>query len=1054
MSLVLSALVLLGLEKTSLAQGSDEISRVTGPFKEVPELFFDARTSSFTRDGRQQIFEGDVISLGAGNIVSADKIAFDQSAGVIEAEGHIVVISSQQVFTGERLRFFVSTGDFRLDGAQMTANDPEQATSVSHAILGFSKAEIDYELARQQRLSAITAERAKLREASRLAAAAGEPLSNDLVDRYAILLEQEDLLRAQENPALARLGNDRRLMYQRRRIYWEKNREDLERRFSAVGSNAFFRIGGETIERKNGNDFQILDSVFTSCKCDPGEAPAWSVRAQKSEAQIGGYADFRNAVVEIKGVPVFYLPYMRLPIKDTRQSGFLLPIFSFDNISGSVFSQPVFFDLGRESDVTVATEVFEKRGTRLALEARHQTRKNAGWSLNIEGLRDQIWLRDVRRHQMLYGLYSTGLANARAASQNPIATKGMGDSEPVAAQGPITAELGKPDYWNSVNEDCLSGDPVREAACDADLRRQLSTPQNVWRGSMNWKGLSYLTPRTSIVTSGVLQTDHRYEYDLYLPDDFQSAVLRGRAYPAFNRAGIMAHHDGRDFYVGVGSRYADNIRSANRFDGEQLPLAFSAQSRLFDLLPPDVSPVPLYGNVRYRNLLIRDHGPADSFAETSQISLGDGHWQSLEARFVAPVSSRSAVKVDQFLDGETRLISAAAYGDKTSQESSWRLGLRFQLPIDGIMDASGFLRPDPASGLSDSRRIMQHLMNWSVTFATRPVVVRNGPYGVDSLQDTQVPTYFQSDRDQPRTDSTDMDLPEDEQLRPYQTVTLTTSHRWRLFTRGWRLIPADLLQDTPASGGAAPAGGRPVAELQEIARKELLFALDRPLKGYQDMFSKDGSRRFFNRYRNEDRDHSDLLSLSSGITYDFRKAGERRGEESLTRESRPWSEPYLDLSTQLGAWGVSSSTSYNIYDRVTTRNKVAIVPPGLFNTTASFGYSLDKEVDINPDGKSIYRLVTTRTLSVATTLIPTFNLFATLGRRSKDNAAVVEAYETRVGASFDSTSGCWGIRFLRTKEYDVPESSASYLLQLAVTFMGQTRSLPNMAAPVVSRLSH
>ncbi len=1060
-TLILLINFFLGVESYSFAQGANEVSRLTNPLTGLPELFFDARTSSFTRDGRQQIFEGDVIALGAGNIVSADKIAFDQGAGLIEAEGHIVIISNQQVFTGEKMRFFVSTGDFRLESAQMNANDPEQAQSVSRAILGFSKAEIDYESARQRRLASILTERAKLREASRLAAAAGESLSDELIDRYAILLEQEDLLRAQENPALARLGNERRLMYQRRRIYWEKNRNELERKFSSVTSPAFFRIAGDAIERKNGNDFLIQDSVFTSCKCDPGESPAWSVRSQESEAQIGGYADFKNAVIEIKGVPVFYLPYLRLPVKDTRQSGFLLPMFTFNNVSGTVFSQPVFFDLGRATDVTVATEVFEKRGTRLALEARHQTRKNSGWSLNVEGMRDQIWLREVRRHQMLYGMYAAGLANARSERQSSggLVTKALPGSEPVSSQPSIVAELSKASYWESVNADCLSGNPVREAACDADLRRQFATPQNVWRGSTNWKGLSFLTPRTSLVTSGILQTDHRYEFDLYLPDDFQSAVFRGRVYPAFNHAGVMAHYDGSEMYAGVGALYADNIRSANRFDGEQVPLAVSVQSRLVDILSADFSPVPVYGNLRYRDFTIADFGSADSFAETSQPSLGDGRWQSLEARFVAPVSSRSAVKVDQFLDAETRMVSSSVYGNRSSQQSSWRHGLRFQLPVDGLMDASRFLPPDPANvSLSTPRRFMQHMMNWSLTFATRPVVVRNGPYGVESLGDAanplNTPTYFQSDRDQPRTDSTDTDLPEDEQLRPYQTVSLATSHRWRLFTRGWRLIPADLLQDGEVKASMGQSASRPVAELQEIARKELLFALDRPLRGFDDMFSPDGKKQFFNRYAQEDRGHSDLLTLGSGITYDFRKSQERKEESVRSRGSRPWSEPYLDLSTQIGAWGLSTSTSYNIYDRVTTRNKISIIPPGFLNTTTSFGYSLDKEVDIDRDGVSIYRLVTTRTASVATSLIPSVSLFATVGRRSKDNAAVVEAYETRIGAAFESVSGCWGVRFLRTKEYDVSEASASYLLQLAVTFMGQTRALPNMSGPVVSRLSH
>lgn len=1039
----------------SAQSDSDSISRFTGPFDNVPELFFDARSSSFTRDGKQQIFEGDVIALGSGNVISADRIMFDQAAGTIEADGHIVIISNRQVFTGERLRFFVSTGDFKLDSAVMTVNDPDQASQISRSILGFSQAEIDFEMARQNRLRAIREARARLREASRVAAAAGEQLSDDLVDRYALLLEQEDLIRAQENPALARLGNDRRMVYQRRRLYWDKNREDLFRKFGGAGASAaYFRMGGQTIERKGGNDFALQDALFTSCRCDPGEDPAWAIRAQHSEAQVGGYADFKNAVIEISGIPVFYLPYFRVPVKDSRQSGFLLPVFSHDPVSGTVFSQPVYFDLGPSADMTVAAEFFEQRGSRLSLEARQQSRISEGWSLNIEGMRDQIWLRDIRRRQMLSGVFTRGLTAARRRADRTLLSKSSsGSAEPVADQNALVDRLSDPGYWDSVNEDCLAPDPARQAACDADLRRQLSAPANLWRGNANWRGLKFLTPRLSVMTSGSIQTDHRYDYDLYLPDDFQAAVLRGRAYPAFHHSGVMMHYDARDFYAGAGSLFADNIRSSGHFDGEQLPFSLSAQSRLFRLTPEDETRFPVYGNLRYRHLEIRDFGPADSFAESNIESLGDGRWQSLDLRLLAPISSRSAVKVDQFVDAETRLVSARAYDDRMSQESSWRLGVRFQLPLDGLADVTGVL-PVGESPLSDSRRFLQHLMNWSVTFATRPVVVRDGPYASEPLPDGSVPTYFQSDRAEPRTDSTDMDLPEEDQFRAYQTVGLSTSHRWRLFTRGWRMVPADTVdvngsQKSGASTQTVPGSGK---DLQDVARRELLFALDRPLKGYDDMFGGDGLKRFFNRYSLEDTSYTELLALNAGITYDFRKAQERERLGELNRESRPWSEPFLDLSTQVGEWGLSSSSSYNIYDNVSTRVKVNVNPPSFLKTSTSFAYSQDKEVDIDAEGVASYRLVTTRTANVATSIVPWFNIFASLARRTKDQAAVVESYETRLGASFDAPSACWGVRLLRTKEFDVPEENAVYLLQLAVTFMGQNRSLPNMAGAVLSRL--
>lgn len=1033
-----------------------EVSRFRAPMEQVPELFFDARSSSFSSDGSQQIFDGDVIALGAGNVISADKIAFSQKTGTIEAEGHIIVISNHQVFTGDKMRFFVTTGDFRLDGAVMTANDPDQANSISRSILGFSRKEMDFEFARRNRLDDIKSQRSKLRESSRMAAAAGVSLSQDLVDRYVILLEQEDLLKAQENPALARLGNDRRSIYQRRRQYWERNREDLYRKFGGVGrSAAFFTISGGVIERVSDNDFRIQDALFTSCKCDPGEAPVWAIRAQETTAQIGGYADFQNAVIEISGVPVFYLPFFRVPIKDSRQSGFLLPVISHDPESGSVYSQPVYFDFGESADATVTADFFQRRGTRLGLEFRKQTSASEGWNLNLEGMRDRIWISNLRRRDLLTGIFSEGLRQARRKSQQAALDALVQSVEPIGDQNALVARFSEPDYWNAVNPDCLSPESEKQAACDADLARQLRAPDNLWRGSAAWSGVYGIGPRLTLVSRGIVQTDHRYASDLYVPDDFQAAILHGRPYPAFHRAGVALHHGGSNYYLGVGSHFADNIRSATQFDGEQLPLEMVVQSRLFQLNSDRSSRLPVYGSFRLRHLEISDRGAIENFALGRQDSLGSGRWQNLNFRLIAPLISKSAVKVDHFLDADARMVSARAYEDKLSQAASMRMGVRFQLPLDGLADVSRYT--GPADGeLIDSKQMLQHLMNWSLVFTTRPSVWRSGPYAVQSVPGSAaIPTYFQSDRTDPRIDTTDVDLPEEDQLRPYQTVSLVTSHRWRLFTRGWRLVGADTL-DTALSGDSPSDAGKPVLRsqesLQDQARRELLFALDRPLRGHDEMFGADGNGRFYNRYESRDIGHRDLLTLQSGISYDFRKARQRTSDESLRRETRPWSEPYLDLSTQLGGWGISSYGLYNIYDRVATKTKFNLIPPSFWSTSLSFAYSLDQEVDIDADGEAAYRLTTTRSANVATTVVPRINLFGALARRTKDQAAIVEAYETRVGASYESVSGCWGLRFLRTKEFDVPEENAVYLLQLAVTFMGQTRSLPDMSGAVLSRL--
>ncbi len=65
------------------------------------QMFFDARKMGFTRDGKQQVFEGEFIAIGAGALIAADKVTLDREKSILDATGHIIVLSDSQVFTGD-----------------------------------------------------------------------------------------------------------------------------------------------------------------------------------------------------------------------------------------------------------------------------------------------------------------------------------------------------------------------------------------------------------------------------------------------------------------------------------------------------------------------------------------------------------------------------------------------------------------------------------------------------------------------------------------------------------------------------------------------------------------------------------------------------------------------------------------------------------------------------------------------------------------------------------------------------------------------------------------
>ena len=79
-------------------------------------------------------------------------------------------------------------------------------------------------------------------------------------------------------------------------------------------------ISGNKIEKIGEGTYLIQGASFTTCKCEEGELPDWSIHARTIEAEEDGYARARNATFRVKNLPIFYLPYAVMPIQIGRAS--------------------------------------------------------------------------------------------------------------------------------------------------------------------------------------------------------------------------------------------------------------------------------------------------------------------------------------------------------------------------------------------------------------------------------------------------------------------------------------------------------------------------------------------------------------------------------------------------------------------------------------------------------------------------------------------------------------------------------------------------------------
>lgn len=109
-------------------------------------------------------------------------------------------------------------------------------------------------------------------------------------------------------------------------------------------------------------------------RCEPG-AEAWALESRRIRIdQDTKQGTAVGAVLRLGGVPVFFVPYIRFPVTDERQSGFLMPEVGFSEENGIDVAVPYYFNLAPNYDLTVTPRVMTERGVLSEIEMRHLAR--------------------------------------------------------------------------------------------------------------------------------------------------------------------------------------------------------------------------------------------------------------------------------------------------------------------------------------------------------------------------------------------------------------------------------------------------------------------------------------------------------------------------------------------------------------------------------------------------------------------------------------------------------------------------------------------------------
>ena len=177
-------------------------------------------------------------------------------------------------------------------------------------------------------------------------------------------------------------GTDKEVHHARRQRLWLQTRHAGEQ-----GQSYYLKFRSQRITRRQLDFLQADEAFLTPCRCVGDEPPAFALRARRIDAVIDEHIDFNTAVVEVRGWPVFFLPFLRLPL--ARKSGLLLPVFGHRKQTGFSISQPFYVAFNAQADATFYLDWLQRRGLRLAASSRGRLSEQHHWQLIAEGLHDR-----------------------------------------------------------------------------------------------------------------------------------------------------------------------------------------------------------------------------------------------------------------------------------------------------------------------------------------------------------------------------------------------------------------------------------------------------------------------------------------------------------------------------------------------------------------------------------------------------------------------------------------------------------------------------------------
>jgi len=138
----------------------------------------------------------------------------------------------------------------------------------------------------------------------------------------------------------------------------------------------FLRYETDRITQVDMNTLTFKRLDFSSCS---QIVPRWKITGRQGKIKKEKYIELQDVFFRIKNIPVFYLPYLRYPLrKDGRSTGFLMPAVGNSSLRGYFIQNSFFWDIRSNIDLTLNLDYYQDLGVGVSEELRYLFRHANG----------------------------------------------------------------------------------------------------------------------------------------------------------------------------------------------------------------------------------------------------------------------------------------------------------------------------------------------------------------------------------------------------------------------------------------------------------------------------------------------------------------------------------------------------------------------------------------------------------------------------------------------------------------------------------------------------